>query len=193
MSSLSKPARTKNQSGSKLAEYVGHGKAFVPSEVPTLRAVIQQGILVKEKLMMEQGTAKKDIHMKESISEVVPLIVEQWKKSNSKFKYPVTIKEDSIRAKVERLWGRVEEVVRGRAKKAEKEKVEQLLDRVLDITTCSRTILHCEEPGSECKEGKNCRTKAHIKCNCERESKVPVMELQWLAAQRVKIGENQVL
>jgi hypothetical protein len=190
MSGSSKGTRTRHQSGSRLAEYVGPGKELIPSEVPTLRAVICQGILIKEKLFLEQGTAKTDIHLKDIVAQLVPLIADQWRKSNAKFRPPVIIQERSIGAKVERLWGRVEEVVRGRAKKAEKEKVEQLLDRLLDITTCSHTILLCTEPGSECKEGKSCKTKAHIKCDCPRESKVPVIELQWLAAQRAKIGEK---
>ena len=43
---------------------------------------------------------------------------------------------------------------------------------------------------SQCKEAKNCLVNAHIKCDCPKESKVPVMELQWLAAQRAKIGEK---
>ena len=182
--------KTRRQSGSRLADFIGPGKEFVPSEVPTLRAVIQQGILIKEKAMIEQGAAKVEIHTSEIVSEVVPLIVKQWQKSNAKFQPPVTIKEKSITNKVVRLWSRVEEVVWGRAKKAEKEKVEQLLDKLLDITSCSHTILLCEDPDSGCKEGKSCSVKAHTKCDCPRENKVPVMELRWLAAQRAKIGEK---
>ena len=45
------------------------------------------------------------------------------------------------------MWGRVEAVVKGRGKKAEREKVEELLERLLDITTCLPTILQCDEPG----------------------------------------------
>ena len=182
--------KTRRQSGSRLADFIGPGKEFVPSEVPTLRAVIQQGILIKEKAMIEQGAAKKEIHMSEVVSQVVPLIVKQWQRSNAKFQPPVTIKEKSITNKVVRLWSRVEEVVWGRAKKGEREKVEQLLDKLLDITSCSHTIQLCEHPDSSCKEGKSCSVKAHIKCDCPRENKVPVMELRWLAAQRAKIGEK---
>ena len=62
----------------------------------------------------------------------------QWQISNAKFAPPVTIKEGSIRAKVDRLWGKVEEVKHGRAGKGkgggkgkgkmERDKVELLLD-----------------------------------------------------------------
>ena len=102
----------------------------------------------------------------------------------------MTIKEDSIRAKVERLWGKVEEVKRGRAKKTEREKVELLLDKLLDITTCPHSIQLCNDPESGCKDVKKCKFQAHIKCDCPHEKKVPVLELRWLHAQRTKRGEK---
>ena len=186
----SKVVRTRHQSGSKLTQLVGPGKEFMPSEVPTQRAVIQRGLLIKERLQLEQGTAKTDIQASEITVELVPLIRAQWHRSNAKFSPPVTINDNSLRIKVVRMWKRVEEVVRGRAKKAEVKKVEDLLDKLLDITTCNHTILLCDQVDSQCKEAKNCLVKAHIKCDCPKESKVPVIELQWLAAQRAKIGEK---
>ena len=47
--------------------------------------------------------------------------------SNAKFSPPVTINDNSLRIKVVRMWKRVEEVVRGRAKKAKVKKVEDLV------------------------------------------------------------------
>ena len=138
--------KTRRHSDSKLSELVGPGKEFIPSEVPTLRAIIQRGILIRDRLLLEQGSAKTDVHIKDIVVELVPLIVAQWQISNAKFAPPVTIKEDSIRAKVERLWGKVEEVKRGRAKKTEREKVELLLDKLLDITTCPHSIQLCNDP-----------------------------------------------
>ena len=169
--------RTRHQSGSKLTELVGPGKEFIQSEVPTLRAVIQKGILIKEELLVKQD--KKDIHVSEVAVKLVPMIVAQWQKSNAKFCPPVTIQDISIKQKV-----------RGRAKKGEKEKVSELLDRLFDITTCNHIILLCEEADSQCKDPKTCQTKAHIKCDCARENKVPIMELQWLAVQRAKREEK---
>ena len=69
-----------------------------------------------------------------------------------------------------RMWERVEEVVRGRAKKAEVKKVDGLLDKLLDITTCKHTILLCDQVESQCKEAKNCLVLAHIKCDSPKES-----------------------
>ena len=71
--------------------------------------------------------------------------------------------------------------------------MEDLLDKLLDMTTCKHTILLCDQVDSQCKETKNCLVRALIKCDCPKESKVPVMELPWLAAQRAKIGEKSSL
>ena len=37
---------------------------------------------------------------------------------------------------------------------------------------------------------KNCKVKAHNKCNCPLESKVPVLDLNWLVVQRAKRSEK---
>ena len=186
-------AKTRHQSGTKLGELVGPGKEFVLSEVPTLRAIIQKGILIKERLMIEEMTSKKNILVGELVKEVAPLVLAQWQKSNAKFVPPVTITEKSLRQKLEKLWRRVEEVAQGKGKggrKEEKEKVVDLLDKLLDITTCPHTILLCNEEGSGCMDIKNCKVKAHNKCNCPLESKVPVLDLNWLAVQRAKRSEK---
>ena len=101
--------KTRKQSYSKLSELVGSGKDFLPSEVPTLRAVIQKGIVIREGVLVELEKAKTEVHSKDIIAQLVPLIVAQWQISNAKFTPPVTIKEKSIRTKVERLWWMVEE------------------------------------------------------------------------------------
>ena len=38
--------KTRNTSGSKLAEYLGTGKELLTSEVPTLRAALRQALLI---------------------------------------------------------------------------------------------------------------------------------------------------
>ena len=51
-------AKTRGQLGTKLRDFVGPGKEFLPSEVPTLRAVLQRGILLRESILREEGRAK---------------------------------------------------------------------------------------------------------------------------------------
>ena len=73
--SLKGGARTRHQSGSKLRELVGAGKEFLLSEVPTLRAVIQRGILIKERWMIEENTGQKKVLVGDIVRELVPLIM----------------------------------------------------------------------------------------------------------------------
>ena len=185
-----KVGKTRQQIGSKLGELVGPGKEFMPSEVPTLRACIQRGILIKERQLLEDSKAKTEIHVGETCKELAPLVLSQWQRSNPKFYPPVVIKGDSLVKRLERLWKRANEVARGRAKKAEQEEVAELLDQVLDITKCPHKIFLCHEVESGCKGVKECKVQAHITCDCPLASKVPQMELRWLAAQRAKKGEK---
>ena len=103
------------------------------SEVPTLRAIIQQVLLIKERLVLEKGTAKTDIQASAIIVELVPLIRVQWHRSNAKFSPPVT------------------EVVRGRAKKAEVKKVEDLLEKLRVITIQSYYVIRWIHSAKEAK------------------------------------------
>ena len=167
---------------------MGYGNDFISSELPSLRAAIQKGILIRERLL-QQGTAQTYIHVNDIVKELVPLIQAQWLKSNAKFCYPVTIQDYSLHKKVARLWKKVDDVARKKVGKKEKDKFMTLLDQLLDITTCNHEILPCNDPNSGCNDLKNCKIKSHIKCDCPLASKVPVMELQWLAFQRSKRGE----
>ena len=45
-----------------LSGLVGPGKEFLPSEVPTLYAVIQKDILVRERVLVKLGKAKTEVH-----------------------------------------------------------------------------------------------------------------------------------
>ena len=189
-SSKPKGTKTRGKIKSKLQYLVGAGKEFNPSEVPTLRAAIQRGLLIRERLLWEEGRAKKDIPTLEVVQELAVLIQLQWQKSNPKFSPPVTIQEYSLIKKLQKLWIKVEGVALKRGRKGERRKVMAMLDQVLDITTCSHKILLCDEAGSECKGKKACKVKAHIKCSCPLKSKVPVLELLWLAKQRAKRGEK---
>ena len=85
--------KTRHQSGNqKLREYVGNGKELDISEVPTLRAVIQKGLLIKENLLMESDNLRRhDISLSEVANKVAPVIIGQWLKSNAKFVPPVVL------------------------------------------------------------------------------------------------------
>ena len=185
-------ARTRHSSGNKkLKEYVGKGKEFDVTEVPTLRAVIQRGLLIKENWMLGQADCKKnEITLQDICKELASDISKQWLKSNNKFSPPVVIEQHSIVIKVRRLWERVEKVAQGNAKKAEKVKIDSMLDKLVDITNCSHQIRLCKEAGSGCPDHENCKAKAHIECSCIARNKIPVLDLEWLYYQREKVGEK---
>ena len=152
--SIKRGARTGHQSSSKLRELVGAGKEFLLSEVPTVRAVIQRGILIKERWMIEENTGQKKVLVGDIVRELVPLILTQWQRLNSKFCSSVTISKKSLVQKVEKLWRKVEEVAQGKTSKVVKDKILEQLDSLLDITTCPHVILFCKDPGSGCSDVK---------------------------------------
>lgn len=191
----SSKVKTRHNSGNqKLREYVGNGKEVDRSEVPTLRAVIQQGLLIKEKWILQSDhLSKNEISLNDIAKKLAPVILGQWFKSNAKFVPPVVLEEHSLVNKVKRLWERVEKVAQGNAKKVEMMKVEEMLDKLLDITICRHKILLCRENESGCKNPQECKIKAHIRCTCVASDKLPVMELEWLYYQREKLGEKSCM
>ena len=52
---MSVKPRTRISSGSKISDYVGAGQEFNKSEVPTNRAVIRMGLLLKERKLLEEN------------------------------------------------------------------------------------------------------------------------------------------
>ena len=88
--------KTRRRSDSKLSQLVGPGKEFIPSEVPTLQTIIQRGILIRDRMLLEQGSAKTDVHIKDIVLELV--FSDSGTMANLKCQIcpPVTIKEGSI-------------------------------------------------------------------------------------------------
>ena len=83
--------KTRKQTVSKLGELVGPGKELVPSDVPTLRAALQKGILIKERKLIEEESDLKDVHVGDICRELAPSILSQWLKSNPKFSPPFAL------------------------------------------------------------------------------------------------------
>ena len=127
-----------------------------------------------------------------ALAQVVLLSFTQWHKSNNKFVPPVIMKQYSLEKKIEILWQRAEDVAWGRKGEKEKEKFDQNLDKLIDLTICPHTIFLCEEDGSGCKDPEECKDGAHIFCSCILPVKIPRLELVWLHNQRNKLGEKSL-
>ena len=185
----SKP-RTRNASETNFSRLIGSGKCMLPSEVPTNRAVLQMGIFLKGKKVIEEGTDTRKYDFREVCKDLAPLVIELWMKSNKKFQSPVILQERSVRARIEKLWGKAERVADGKYKKGEKEDLESSLDKLMDITLFKHKINLCNTDESGCKVPGGCKTRAHISCDCPLSQKIPVLELAWVYYQRNKVGEK---
>ena len=107
-------------------------------------------ILLKGKRVYEQNIAKNFYSAKEIGKEVAPLVINLWKRWNAKFIPPVIVKEKTEVEKIERLWVTAANVAHSRYKAAEKEYLESILDKLMDLTTCSHRIYLCQEEDSGC-------------------------------------------
>ncbi|KAG7155562.1 hypothetical protein Hamer_G030734, partial [Homarus americanus] len=58
------------------------------------------------------------------------------------------------------------------------------LDTLFDILTCKCSIQLCSE--SNCSHSGKRENNSHIDCGCPREKKIPVLELEFIKAQRTK-------
>ena len=74
----------------KFKLFVGKGKDFDNSEVPTLRSCLQKGILIREGNIIEEGRAIPHLSVSETVKQLVPLIFAQWQRANTKFYPPIT-------------------------------------------------------------------------------------------------------
>ena len=182
----SSKARTRHSSSTRLSDYLGGtGKEFLPSEVPTLRDVLQKGLLIQECKMLEGGGGRKNYPVREMIEELVTAVYLQWEKSSSMFKPPVVSDKKALVQRVKRLWEKATAIaLKKETKEAVVSSFESKLDRLFDITVCQCTITLCNE---------GCIKEAHIFCTCMKDKKVPLLELSWLKSQREKTGSKSNL
>ena len=113
----------------KLKKFFGPGKSFIPSEVPTVRAVLQCGFLLLDNYFLDVHSSKKSEAKSQVIKDLAALILQQWYKSNAKFTSPVIITEVSLVQRLKRLWEKAESVCWGHVKANIKEKFLNLISK----------------------------------------------------------------
>ncbi|KAG7160049.1 hypothetical protein Hamer_G028547, partial [Homarus americanus] len=114
---------------------------------------------------------------------IVPLL-HQWTKANALFKPPVINQCRTIELKLMKLWHKAVETSLGKGNLARKNEFLHTLDTLLDILTCKCSIQLCSE--SNCSHSGKRENNSHIDCGCPREKKIPVLELEFIKAQRTK-------
>ena len=174
---------TRKSISSKLSNFIGPGKDFLPSEVPTLRDCLQRGL----SLQQEEERDKRQFTTFEMMSKVASEVSAQWLKANHKFVPPVVIMEKSIIKRLVDSWGKVRDIAQGKmTKKASVQEWESKLDKLFDITVCKCDIKLCSDSDCDCDNG--CARRAHVNWSCPLVTKITVLELEWLAYQSRKVG-----
>ncbi|KAG7174910.1 hypothetical protein Hamer_G031036, partial [Homarus americanus] len=114
---------------------------------------------------------------------IVPLL-HQWTEANALFKPPVINQCRTIELKLTKLWHKAVETSLGKGNLARKNEFLHTLDTLFDILTCKCSIQLYSE--SNCSHSGKRENNSHIDCGCPREKKIPVLELEFIKAQRTK-------
>ena len=180
------PSQTRKSVSSGLSSVFGTGRELLPSELPTLRAVLRKALLLREEEANMSGKNISRIEMSKIMERVADEVSEFWRNSNSNFQPPVIIGKKAIWKRLMTAWDKGSEVSRNRVKKEVADAFYARLDKLLDITVCQCLISPCLDVGS-C--NKKCRG-FHIACSCPQPVKLPVLELEWINDQRNKDSEK---
>ncbi|KAG7155497.1 hypothetical protein Hamer_G031753, partial [Homarus americanus] len=111
-------------------------------------------------------------------------LLHQWTKANALFKPPVINQCRTIELKLTKLWHKAVETSLGKGNLARKNEFLHTLDTLFDILTCKCSIQLCSESNYS-HSGKR-ENNSHIDCGCPLEKKIPVLELEFIKAQRTK-------
>ncbi|KAG7159040.1 hypothetical protein Hamer_G030663, partial [Homarus americanus] len=121
---------------------------------------------------------------KELINDMIVPLLHQWTKANALFKPPVINQCRTIELKLTKLWHKAVETSLGKGNVARKNEFLHTLDTPFDILTYKCSIQLCSE--SNCSHSGKRENNSHIDCGCPREKKIPVLELEFIKAQRTK-------
>ena len=181
--------KTRHDSQSKLSDYLGPGKPLLGNELPTLRAILRQGLLFQEEKMLLKETEKKNYPVSELVKDMSKALSEKWIKANSSFSPPVVVGELGIQKRLQTAWETLQKIVwNQKIKEAQVKDFEAKLDKLVNITKCKCEIktcetLNCPENCAQCRAVKTvksascqqCQVGAHITCTCPKEVKIPVL------------------
>jgi hypothetical protein len=169
--------KTRHNSGSgSLAKYLGCGTPLLPSELPTLRAALRQGLCYKEERMLQEDTLKKgrsySYPLTQLVQDMTTAVIDQYLRANKEFQPPVVVSERAIQIKLKTAWETAQKIaMKHLTKKSQIEAFEDKLDKLLDITKCRCSIKLCQDFGcpdkcSRCNKCDRCGTCKQCK-ECE--------------------------
>lgn len=182
--------KTRQSLHTKLNQYLGGPKKFLPTELPTLRDCLQRCLDLQQDHILIQSKDPRNISLQEIFHDVSLEIAERWAISNSELMEPVVCSRKNIETRLSRSWSTFSDIARGKARNGIKEQWEPKLDKLFDIASCTCRIVRCVEDDAPCIACKEtiCDAEAHCLCNCDLKFKLPKKELIWIKAQREKVG-----
>ncbi|KAG7156223.1 hypothetical protein Hamer_G031489, partial [Homarus americanus] len=166
-----------------------HEYCFGPIVLETERAwstKVHQRLQIIELLVpaSQHSSLERNYTDKELINDMIVPLLHQWTKANALFKPPVINQCRTIELKLTKLWHKAVETSLGKGNLARKNEFLHTLDTLFDILTCKCSIQLCSE--SNCSHSGKRENNSHIDCGCPREKKIPVLELEFIKAQRTK-------
>ena len=145
MASLGGGVKTRKDSQSALSEYLGPSKALLGNELPTLRAILRQGLLFQEEKLLLEDTVKSKYPVSELVIDMAKALSDQWLKANNSFVPPVVIGDLGIQKRLQTAWETLQKIVwKRKLKEAQVKEFEAKLDKLVDITKCKCEIETCE-------------------------------------------------
>ena len=169
---------TRQSLNTRMSEYLGGPRKFLPNEFPTLRDCLQWCLNLQQDQILMHDKDPRNVKTQEIFSDVALEIAERWSSSNHDLKEPIVCGLKAIEQRLSRGWSTYCEIAWNKARKATKKQWEPKLDKLLDIAFCTCRIVLCDEDDAPCKE--TCDAKAHCLCNCDLNLRLPQKELLWI-------------
>ena len=151
----------KNHHASTIVNYLGPSAELPLADLPTLRDVLKQGQLLRERHL---GPNSK-YEVSDMASDLLPLIIAVWNRANAKLVDPaIRVSDKKLKDKIQKKWTTLTKIAakKGGVTPREKESFTSDLDKLFNILVSSCNF--------KCAK-KDCPS-IHIGCSCSRESKI---------------------
>ena len=97
---------------SHITNFLGKGRLFIPSELPTLRDVLRYALYLQEQKLLVEGINLHNYPTDEITGDVIPVLLSQWTRANVKFAPPVIISERRIKARIRNAWTKARNIAK---------------------------------------------------------------------------------
>ena len=176
-------ASKKHHNNSLIENFIGPSAELPQADLPTLRDVLCQCLLLRER----QIASNADYDLLTMASDVLPLILNIWRRANAKFvEVPIRVGTDRLTQKIKTKWETMVKIAsrKGKLSARQKQAFVEDLDKLFNILTCVFPFIDCAN--AKC-DDKSC-TSVHMNCKCPREAMIPKLDLSFIKDQREKTG-----